>query len=482
MKCSPVLLVLALAAGGPAARAQTVFDALLPVEERPLERGPRDLRTRAVRLTPELELALRERALGPGDAIALEAFADARLELRVERAHAGALGGWVLAGGIDGDPLGCFALADQDGAVAATVRDGRGRVFSLRRIEGRVHRISELDPLAFGSCSAERAMRPEIGPRGSHGQPLLTPKAATLDDLDLLVVFTPAARAAAGSAAALVAAVEVAVAEANVALEASLVPSRYDLVGVAEVSYGEGGATLLEHLQRLTGSIDGSMDVVHTYRELVGADMVSLIVADDDGGGACGIAWLLDNPPQLFADNAFSVCNLDCTIGNLTLPHELGHNLGCEHEPGSAGPGGGYYSYSFGHRFFGVSGQEWRTVLAYEPGIRIPRFSSPLVDWDGVPTGTATRDNGLTQFANAPYAEAWDLPGSKLATVYVDFSTLSPIQTGSSFFPYDSLWKGLLRVSPGGTLRLSGGTSGEHVYVGQDVRLEALSGPVQIGP
>jgi hypothetical protein len=52
------------------------------------------------------------------------------------------------------------------------------------------------------------------------------------------------------------------------------------------------------------------------------------------------------------------------------------------------------YPYSTGHRFVGTNGAEYRTVMAYAPGTRIGRFSSPLLTFQGTPTGIADeRDN-----------------------------------------------------------------------------------------
>ncbi|MGA1225453.1 MAG: hypothetical protein ACO31E_12920, partial [Phycisphaerales bacterium] len=81
-----------------------------------------------------------------------------------------------------------------------------------------------------------------------------------------------------------------------------------------------------------------------------------------------------------------------------SFPHEVAHNQGCCHAPGDGGgcTSGGVFPYSVGHRFLGTSGTEWRTVMAYSPGLRWPRLSSPLIEWDGVPTGTASADNART--------------------------------------------------------------------------------------
>jgi len=65
--------------------------------------------------------------------------------------------------------------------------------------------------------------------------------------------------------------------------------------------------------------------------------------------------------------------------------------MGCCHAMGDGGgcpaEGGLLFDYSNGHRFFGNSGTQWRTVMAYSPGTRIDRFSNPAVLFDGQPTG-----------------------------------------------------------------------------------------------
>ena len=78
------------------------------------------------------------------------------------------------------------------------------------------------------------------------------------------------------------------------------------------------------------------------------------------------------------------------------MAHEVGHNMGCCHALGDGGgcpaEGGLLFLYSNGHRFFGDSGTEWRTVMAYSPGTRIQHFSNPEVLSDGQPTGVTILD------------------------------------------------------------------------------------------
>jgi hypothetical protein len=139
-----------------------------------------------------------------------------------------------------------------------------------------------------------------------------------------------------------------------------------------------------------------SNSTVASWRNIYGADMVSLITSN--GGGYCGIGWLQQNPGAGFANYAFQVTALGC-LSNQTLAHEHGHNMGMEHDPASAGtsPANASYPWSFGHNVNGV----FRTIMSYNVCSvscpRVLRFSNPDVQYNGYPTGIANqRDNAQT--------------------------------------------------------------------------------------
>ena len=121
------------------------------------------------------------------------------------------------------------------------------------------------------------------------------------------------------------------------------------------------------------------------------ADMVVLLrVTGLEGIG--GIATLKQQ--NVGCDGSTGFCVVD-VMGMGSMGHEIGHNLGCCHEPGQ---GGGFtcsmFPYSFGHRFTvanpqGGSPIEKKTIMAYATGEGIPNYSNPSVLSDGEPTGTS---------------------------------------------------------------------------------------------
>lgn len=84
------------------------------------------------------------------------------------------------------------------------------------------------------------------------------------------------------------------------------------------------------------GDFDDDLDFIQTsstvaaLRDQHKADMVSLVVPKGD---ICGLGFY--NAPPVSANDAdwaFSVVKSSCALGNYSFPHELGHNLGMQHD------------------------------------------------------------------------------------------------------------------------------------------------------
>jgi hypothetical protein len=204
-------------------------------------------------------------------------------------------------------------------------------------------------------------------------------------EIDLLVVYTPRARRAAGGGDAIASLVALGVAETNLAFERSGVEARLRLVELREVSFREAGRVESD-LEILKEAHDGALDEVHALREAFGADVVQLVVEEGDG---CGIAYSMGRAGASFSEWAFSVVERGCVDTTYAMAHELGHNLGCDHAPDDPATRGAF-SYSFGYKDITAG---FRTIMAYGPGKRVAHFSSPRVLFDGVPTGTESQDN-----------------------------------------------------------------------------------------
>ncbi len=233
--------------------------------------------------------------------------------------------------------------------------------------------------------------QPEAGAEGGI--------AGVCDDpsvIDVLVLYTNAAAAQAGGDQAMLDTLDWVVAQSNEIYEGSTIDLSIRLVGaVRAVGYLDDSQSMYNDLVALTERTDLALNQVHAMRDELGADLVALIRSS--GSDACGMAWLLPANTPAYASIGFSVTGVDCLM-NTTFTHELGHNMGCCHAAGDGGgcQTGGVFPYSLGHRFTDSTGQLCRTVMAYSPGTKITRFTSPDVYWMGSATGSENQDNART--------------------------------------------------------------------------------------
>ena len=225
-------------------------------------------------------------------------------------------------------------------------------------------------------------------------QPPVEPDASSNTNVDVMVVYTAAAKTGAGGVSAMNTLIDLAIAEANDAYVNSLIPVTLNLVYRGEVTYTESGNASTD-LTRLQSPSDGQMDAVHSIRDQYGADMVCLFTETMQSTYA-GLGYLMTTVSTNFSSYAFSVIRRTYATGNHTFAHELGHNMGCTHDRQNSSSQGAY-DYSYGYRFVGNDSATYRTVMAYAPGTRIPYFSNPNVNYQGVATGVAA---GATNSAN----------------------------------------------------------------------------------
>ncbi|GAB5497529.1 MAG: hypothetical protein Phyf2KO_26090 [Phycisphaerales bacterium] len=208
--------------------------------------------------------------------------------------------------------------------------------------------------------------------------PGVTPE---LDDgsvIDVMIVYTAEARQGWGGTNQILALAQNSIDTTNTAYNNSQIsPLQLNLVHTEEISYNESGSASTD-ITRLQDDNDGFMDNVHSLRDTYAADLVALLV---DSFNACGVGYLA----PFNDDFGFTVTDTGCAVGNLSFPHEIGHNMGCAHDRNNAG--GSTFNYAYGHRWNSTNGTQYRSVMAYSPGSRVPYFSNPDVNYIGTPTG-----------------------------------------------------------------------------------------------
>lgn len=240
----------------------------------------------------------------------------------------------------------------------------------------------------------------------------------TVDDgsqIDVLVLYTPAVASEAGGTAAAQALINLAVAESNTGFDSSGVNMNMNLVHMTEVAYIENGDFYTD-LERVTEPADGFIDNAHTLRDAYQADFVVLLIQSDS---LCGLAWLMSNMSVSFAPSAFSVTAGGCATGYYSFAHEIGHNMGSNHDRANAN--NAVFSYSYGYQ---DPEAEFRTIMAYNcPGgcTRQNHWSNPHVNYSVFgPTGV---DCNLTNSADNRYsinAVAYTVSNFRSSTLQAD--------------------------------------------------------------
>ena len=287
----------------------------------------------------------------------------------------------IWLGHIEGIDKSQVTLVIEDAVMAGNIRLP-GAYFQVRYVGSGLHSVRQIDESHF---PPEGAPIPTDTARSETAQ---DSEITATDDgsrFDVMVVYTPAARAAAGGTTAMQASINLAVAETNTAYSRSAVIPRLRLVHQEEVSYTESGDFSTD-LNRLTNPSDGFMDNVHALRNAYGADLVSLIIEETS---LCGLAWLMSTESNSFQALAFSVVARICATGNFSFGHELGHNMGLQHDRVDA-PADGVFPFSHGyvdtpHGFRDIMG------VASSCGgcMRIQNFSNPNVMFNNFPTGVS---------------------------------------------------------------------------------------------
>lgn len=212
--------------------------------------------------------------------------------------------------------------------------------------------------------------------------------------VDLLILYTNGF-ASEYPGALLSAQIKYLVSVANLCYKNSKVKMKLRLVGKKKVKYTDEGS-LNTPLTEMTQA-KGAFKKVPGWRNSTGADLVSLLrVFKESNGNVAGLAWVMAALSNAFHPWAYSVVQ----VGKIekgdyiyfatdqTLVHELGHNMGSNH---NAGDSPSVYKYSLGHRF-----GPYMSVMSYSSEKRertVSYFSNPKINYEGYATGTRKLNN-----------------------------------------------------------------------------------------
>jgi len=327
-------------------------------------------------------------------AFTLNLFEDAAYSVEYERFERNDFGHHSWVGRIVGDPLSTVTLTWKGDVLSGGVQV-RDALYRLHGVAGRTV-IEQLDPGSFGE---ERP--PLIPPAGEVVAPLADEPArlAAGEVVDVFVYYTAAARTDAGGQAAIEALIAQGVSESNTVYARSNVQATMRLVGTGELAgFVESTTDMGADLRAFT-----SHATVAGARNAVQADLMHLVVANITGS-TCGIAWVGPS-----ANYAHGVTARQC-FAQFTFTHEAGHNFGNQHAPEdySPLPTATFRPYSFGYKNCGA-GTRFRTVMAYActGATRILNLSNPGVAYSGMPSGTASQNNALSQSEAFPIVQAF---------------------------------------------------------------------------
>lgn len=348
--------------------------------------------------------------LTKGDVLNLSLFAGTSYSAQIDRISTNISGTTTIRGRIDGFPLG-YVLISTDGnrSLGSVSIPEKDEFYIIQYESGSgAHYLLNIDANQLDILQDEPSPALSLpASRQSTGMNILSTTAAgnPLDTvtLDVMIVYTPAARAWANSSASGIGnVVAQAVSSGQLALDNSNTYVTLNLVYSGEVSYTESGDTVTD-LERLTFTTDEYMNEVHTLRDQYHADVVGLFTKIDDTGG---IGWLLPNASGN-ADYAFSVTRVQQAATSYTYIHELGHNMGCgHHKQQIVQPGPGIFNYSAGWRWTGTDNGKYCSVMTYPSGDSFPDginhtqvayFSNPNVLYKSTATGDSVNgDNART--------------------------------------------------------------------------------------
>ena len=283
------------------------------------------------------------------------------------------------------------------------IKTPQGKTFLIKQSGNNEQELIEIDESRQLGCSGSLQADHLHSENSRHSTWINQAEAGSQNNttINLLIAYTPDALSTAGSSASMQALINNMVVNTNLAHSNSATGIVYAISGTHLLSESSSD-NFFNDINNAVNHSSGKWDELASLREQHCADQVVVIVGGTSNNTICGIALLgaTENNVTPSKNSMFSIVSANQVICNyLTFAHELSHNLGAQHDYNNSAQNAVFGS-AYGHRFVGSSANQYRTVMAYAPGARIPYFSNPHVNYEGTATGTQTANNAHTLTVN----------------------------------------------------------------------------------
>lgn len=321
----------------------------------------------------------------------LNLFDDTIVTAVRERVDRSVIDGYVWVGHVAEHPSQRVTISVRGTTVVGAVAEAEQASYTIRPLgpaSPGLHLVRQVDIAAIREPGGQDYIETPLVTRPGRDES----RAAMCEDgsvIDLMIVYTPAARVAQGGVDGMEALINQRISDMISANEASNVSSTWRLVLAAEVDYTQSDSINTD-LTRLQKVDDGFLDEVHAMRDAVDADLVGMLVAEGNQD-SCGFAFKMNELEPYNEEFGFGVTALDYpepySCNPLTLAHEFGHNMGSAHDRDHAGSPG-VFPYSYGYQ---SPQRSFRTIMSYDCPAggcpRINQWSNPRTTYDGEPMG-----------------------------------------------------------------------------------------------
>jgi hypothetical protein len=331
---------------------------------------------------------LRETATGDGvSSVTLNLFADVVVTAEKQRFEQRTAGDFTWVGSVADSFGSSIILTVVEGTLTGSVLYD-GNLYRIRPTRAGNYEISEVDGRSFASDHGPQLQEVPPGHRELQESDgiAVVPSPPTTVTINIGVVYNWAAKAAVPG---IQGEIQHGVDLTNEAFANSGILIHLNLSATGVVSYAHADSELLTDLYRLQNPSDDYLDYVHELRDNWAwrADIMTLVV-DNGATGYCGRGFIFDK--YILDKKGFNVVNIHCLASNLSLAHEVGHNLGGLHDWAVD------QTPSKNHGHVLVQAQK-RTIMAYPDACvafecpKILHFSNPQTLFNGVPTGVGSQ-------------------------------------------------------------------------------------------